>query len=127
MNEDEWSLPPDPRLQNIDDALVELIPRHFEQNVNLVGIHLRDARNMLHGVKDDGKFDRPFAKAVVILSAAALEANLTHLSDLCLTIAGLRKGLYARAQLDYLRGTEEYINDKGDIRTRPPAVDAAYV
>lgn len=121
MSDREWapSLPPDPRLLNIDNALVEIIADHFKQNVNLVGIHLRDARNMLHGVKDDGEFDRAFAKAVVILSAAALEANLTHLSDLCLTIARSRQDLYARPQLDFLRGTEEYVNEKGDIRTRP--------
>jgi hypothetical protein len=106
------SLPPDPRLR-------DLIGDHFKANINLLGIHLRDARNMLHAVKKSDGFDRVFAKAVVILSGAALEANLTYLSDLCLTIAKTKHGLYVQGQLDYLRGQEEYINDKGDIRTRP--------
>src|SRR2546427_400802 len=112
------SLPIDPRLQNLDQPLLEIIADHFKPNVNLVGIHLRDARNMLDGVKEDGHFDRVFAKAVIILAAAALESNLAYLSDLCLTIASKRPGLYSPPQLDYLRGTENYINDKGDIKIR---------
>jgi hypothetical protein len=121
MSRDEWlpSLPPDPRLLNLDNDLIEIIFEHFKGNVNLVGIHLRDARNMLPAVKEDHSFDRVYAKAVVILAAAALEANLAYLSDLCLAISAKRPGLYVQTQLDYLRGSEEYLNDKGDIRTRP--------
>ena len=44
-------LPPDPRLINVDESLLEAIFEHFTPNVNLIGIHLRDARNILMAVK----------------------------------------------------------------------------
>jgi hypothetical protein len=51
MSRDEWSpsLPPDPRLLNLDDDLIAIIFEHFKDNVNLVGIHLRDAQHAPRG------------------------------------------------------------------------------
>jgi hypothetical protein len=111
--------PPDPRVLNLDKSLFKIIADHFKPNVDLVAIHLRDARNMLASIQEDGKtFERPFTKAVILLSAAALESNLVYFSDLCLTIATHRPDLYLPPQLDYLRGSQEYVNEKGDLKTR---------
>ena len=118
LMEDWPSLPTDPRLVNLDNPLIEAIFEHFKPNLNLIGIHLRDARNILAGVKDGDGFAQMLPKAVVILSAAALEANLAYLSDLCLTMAKGRPPLFSVPELDYLRGTEQFVDDKGDIRSR---------
>ncbi|MFB3094995.1 MAG: hypothetical protein ACE10O_03995, partial [Candidatus Acidiferrales bacterium] len=58
-------LPPDPRLENVDDELVEIVFQEFQQNIDLVGIHLRDTRNILVGLgkKDD---DRVLSKAALL-------------------------------------------------------------
>src|SRR5438445_187593 len=106
-------LPPGPRVLNLDESLFKIIADRFKPNVDLVAIHLRDARNIFASIHEDGKsFERPFTKAVILLSAAALESNLAYFSDLCLTIAEHRPDLYLPPQLDYLRGTQQYVNEK---------------
>ena len=109
-------LPNDPRLQNIDNELVEIVAQEFKQNIDLVGIHLRDARNILVALKK--KDDGVLAKAALLLAAAALESNLIYLSKITLRFADKRPKLFLKPQLDYLKGLEETIDERGQIVER---------
>ena len=80
-------------------------------------IHLRDARNMLLGVRNNQ--GGALAKATILLAAAALESNLAYLSRVALTLAELRPNQYERPQIDYLASVEKFIDQNGSIRTRP--------
>src|ERR1017187_2933230 len=82
----------DPRIKNVDQELVEAVFEEFKRNVELVMIHLRDARNVLDAVRDgqNGRDDRGFAKATVLLASAALESNLVYLSGIGLRLAEKR-------------------------------------
>lgn len=111
-------LPPDPRLKNVDNKIVEVVFQEFKQNIDLVGIHLRDARNLLFGVKQTGD-DRVLGKATILLSAAALESNLLYLSGVALSIAQKRTGSLATPQIRYLKGVEESIDDNGKVVEKP--------
>jgi hypothetical protein len=105
-------LPIDRRLENLDPELIEICGEEFKQNIDLVYLHLRDARNLLPATKKNGRI---FAKAAVVLASAALEANLAYLSHLTLRLAEARPRLYTSPQLDYLRRRRCAINDKGIV------------
>src|SRR5947208_3041022 len=111
-------LPIDPRLKDIDQEVVEIVFQEFQRNIDLVAIHLRDARNMLDGARAV-KDDRVLSKAALLLAAAALESNLVYLSGIALRIAEKRPELLIPPQLRYLRSVEEEIDDNGKIIQRP--------
>jgi hypothetical protein len=111
-------LPIDPRLKNIDTELVEVVFQEFKRSIDLVGVHLRDARNMLYGVRSVQN-DRVLAKAALLLAAAALESNLVYFSNVSLQIADKRPGILLSRQLQYLRGVNETIDENGRIVESP--------
>jgi hypothetical protein len=91
----------DPRLKNIDDELVEIVAEEFKENIDLVGIRLRDARNMLASVKelnDDGVL----SKAAILLSCAALESNLAYLSKVGIKFAEKRPGEFGQTAAPFV-------------------------
>ena len=110
----------DPRIKNVDQELVEAVFEEFKRNVELVMIHLRDARNVLDAVRDgqNGRDDRGFAKATVLLASAALESNLVYLSGIGLRLAEKRPNTLAPGQIRYLRGFEEYVDENGRVKER---------
>ena len=61
---------------------------------------------------------RALAKSVVLLASASVEANLASLSHLGAMLAEKYERL-ATPQIDYLRGTQEFVDDQGNLRTRP--------
>jgi hypothetical protein len=108
----------DPRLKNIDNELTEIVFQEFETNIDLVGIHLRDARNMLYGARElEG--DRVIARAALLLAAAALESNLVYLSGIAVQIAKKRPDVLKPPQVRYLQGIDETIDDNGRIVQKP--------
>jgi hypothetical protein len=104
------NLPPDPRLENVDQELVEVVFQEFRRNIDLVGIHLRDARNMLYGARELTD-DRILGKAALLLAAAALESNLVYLSGVALRIAENKAGTLVSPQIRYLKGVSEAIDE----------------
>lgn len=110
--------PIDPRLKNVDETIVETIFQEFKQNIDLVAIHLRDARNLLYGVRSDTE-DKALCKATLLLAAAALESNLVYLSGAALSIAEKKKGTLAPGQVRYLKGCEEVIDENGRVIETP--------
>jgi hypothetical protein len=108
----------DPRLKNIDNEITEIVFQEFEKNIDLVGIHLRDARNLLYGARQlEG--DRVLSRAAVLLAAAALESNLGYLSGIAVEIAKKRPGTLIPPQVRYLQGIEKTIDDNGRVIEKP--------
>src|ERR1039458_8017482 len=109
-----YEIAPDPRLRNIDNELVEVVFEEFKRNIDLVGIHLRDARNMLSGARQV-RDDRVLGKAALLLAAAALESNLVYLSGVALRMSEKRADTLLPPQLRYLKGVAEVIDENGKI------------
>jgi len=107
-------LPIDPRLAGIDDDLVEIVYQQFESNIDLVGIHLRDARNMLDGAREV-EDERVLAKAALLLACAALESNLVYLSGVALRLADKRTGGLVPPHIRFLKGLGEVIDENGKV------------
>lgn len=107
-------LPIDPRIRDIDQELAEIVFEEFRRNIDFVGVHLRDARNMLYGARDVAD-DRVLGKASLLLASAALESNLVHLSGVALRLAERRTGILFPFQIRYLKGVEETIDDNGRV------------
>ncbi len=107
-------LPTDPRLKNLDQEVVEIVFEEFKRNIDLVGIHLRDARNMLYGAQKVAD-DRVLGKAALLLAAAALESNLVYLSGVALRIAEKRPDILVLPQIRYLKGVGEAIDENGRV------------
>jgi|SRR5579871_6184250 hypothetical protein len=108
----------DSRLQDIDHELTEIVFQEFQKNIDLVAIHLRDARNMLYGAGElDG--DRVIGRAALLLAAAALESNLVYLSGIAVEIAKKRLGVLNPPQVRYLQGIEKAVDENGRIIEKP--------
>jgi hypothetical protein len=106
------------QVANVDNELVEIVFQEYQQNVDLVAIHLRDARNILYSGRD--LVDRSaLGKAAIILAAAALESNLVYLSGVALRIAKSKPDYLVPAQIRYLSGIEGVIDDNSKIIQRP--------
>src|SRR5258705_3999733 len=104
----------DPRLKNLDHELADVVFQKFQRNIGLVGIHLRDARNMLDGARQIAD-DKVLGKAALLLAAAALESNLVYLSGVALQIAEKRPGVLFPPQLRHLKGIDEMVDDNGRV------------
>lgn len=109
------ALPPDPRLLNLDQELLEAAGHLVFGNADLMFLHLRDARELLRSCQED----RILSKATIVLASAALEANLAHLSSVGLEFASVKPDIYSTPQLAFLRGYENAVNESGDIVRRP--------
>lgn len=108
----------DPRLKNIDDEVSGIVFQEFQKNIDLVAIHLRDARNLLYGARRlEG--DRVLSRAAVLLAAAALESNLVYLSGIVVEIARKKPGVLIPPQVRYLQGIDKTIDDNGRIVEKP--------
>jgi len=108
----------DPRLKNIDNKISEIVFREYEKNIDLVAIHLRDARNLLYGA-NELPGDRVFSRAAVLLAVGALESNLVYLSGIAVEIARQNHGALNPPQLRYLQGVEKTIDENGHIIEKP--------
>ena len=104
-------MPVDPRLENLDQDLLRISGDRFEQSTNLTMLHLRDARLLLPETRDN----RVLAKACIVLASAALESNLSYLSDLGVAFADSRPELFAIAQREFLLGRRTVVDDEGRV------------
>jgi hypothetical protein len=67
--------------RNLGNELIEETYAHFAGSLDVIVIHLRDARNILAAVGTPDA-DRARAKSVILLASASVEANLASLSTL---------------------------------------------
>jgi len=102
--------------RNIGNELLEESYAHFARSLDVIIIHLRDARNILVAVETLDT-DRALAKSMILLASASVEANLASLSTLGVVLAEKYDAL-APIQIDYLRGTQETIDDRGNARMK---------
>jgi len=112
------ALPRDRRLDNIDEELVQIVFEEFKNNIDLAGVHLRDARNILPSLKPLKEL-AVLSKATILLACAALESNLAYLSKVAIRFAQKRPQLFVSAQVDYLYGVQEVVDERGQIVKRP--------
>jgi len=97
-----------------DEELIKICGDLAMANVDRIFRHLRDAREA------ERNADEPmFARIAVILAAASLESNLSHLTARALAIADARPALYSREQLEYLRGVKKVVTDRGYLKEVP--------
>ena len=87
------ALPRDRRLDNIDEELVQIVFEEFKNNIDLAGVHLRDARNILPSLKPLKEL-AVLSKATILLACAALESNLAYLSKVAIRFAQKRPQLF---------------------------------
>ena len=102
--------------RSLGDELIEETYAHFERSLDVIIVHLRDARNILAAVGNHD-VDRALAKSVILLASASIESNLASLSILGVTLAEKYEAL-APVQIDYLRGSHEFIDEQGNSRTK---------
>jgi len=98
--------------RSVEDDLIEQSYEVSIGNFELAAIHLRDARNLLYGIQSLRE-NRALSKATILMAAAALESNLTYLAHIALKFAEARPGKFRRAQVNFLRGVDEAIDDNG--------------
>lgn len=108
----------DPRLKNIDNELVEVVFGEFQENVDLMAIHLRDARNLLYGARES-EGDRALGRSALLLAAAARKSKLVCLRGIAIEIAKKRPGVLNPPQVRYLQRIDKAIDDNGRIIERP--------
>ena len=115
------SLPINPLLKNLDHELLEVAGRQALLNSDLMFLHLRDSRELVRACGGPGKQDgsnKVLAKGAIVLAAAALEANLVHLTSIAEKFAQARPSLFATPQLEYIRGKRTTVDEQGNIVTR---------
>lgn len=112
------SMPPDRRLLNLDQELLQTAGDLTPSNCDLMFLHLRDSRNLLRGC-DECREDRRLAKATIVIASAALESNLAHLSAIGLRFSAVRPTVYTTPQLNFLSGYESVVNERGIVVRRP--------
>lgn len=97
-----------------DEELIRITGDLAKSSVDRIFRHLRDAREAARHADDP-----MFARITVILAAASLESNLSHLTARALAIADLRPAMYSREQLEYLRGLKTVVTDRGALKEVP--------
>jgi hypothetical protein len=105
---------PPSEAQKYDEELINICGDLAATSVDRIFRHLRDAREA-HRHADEPMF----ARIAVILAAASLESNLSHLTARALAIAAARPALYSREQLEYLRGIKTVITERGALKEVP--------
>jgi hypothetical protein len=113
--DDEFALPPNPKLLNLDEDLLKAAGDLVPKNAELMFMHLRDAREFLRHSGDDAVM----AKGCIVLASAALESNLSHLSAVGLAFTDARPSTYSTPQFDFLKGHESVVDDRGQVVSRP--------
>lgn len=103
--------------QGYDNTILEISGRTYKSNVHLVGMHLRDARNILTFLQSAGSIGRPdlLAKAAILLSAAGLESNLSYYSTLALAIQDA-KPIYKQPELEFLKAVQMEYTKEAELR-----------
>jgi len=112
------SEPLDPNLRDakpkFDEELLQITGDLAKGSVDRIFRHLRDAREAARHA------DYPmFARITVILAAASLESNLSHLTARALAIAAARPAMYSREQMEYLRSTKTVVTERGALKDVP--------
>jgi hypothetical protein len=94
---------------SLEIKLTEISGEIYKQNVYLVGMHLRDAVNLLDTIRSIPASARPdlLAKACILFAAAGLETNLSYYCTLALAISEAAPGsIYKEPEIEYLKAIQ---------------------
>jgi hypothetical protein len=92
-----------------DNKLAEISGEIYKNNVYLVGMHLRDAVNLVDSIRDLPASARPdlLAKASILFAVAGLETNLSYFCTLALAISDVApESIYIEPELEYLKAVQ---------------------
>lgn len=106
---------------NFDSKLLELSGETYKKHVHLVGMHLRDATNILYTLRSLSASHRPdlLAKATILFAAAGLESNLSYFSTLALAISeAVSNPIYKEPELEYLRAVQLEYSKNAELSPR---------
>jgi hypothetical protein len=105
---------------SLEIKLARISGEIFNKHVNLVGMPLRDAVNLLDSMRKISASDRPdlLAKACVLFAAAGLETNLSYFCTLALAIAeGAPAGsIFIEPEIEYLRAVRVTFSDTATLK-----------
>jgi hypothetical protein len=94
---------------SLEIKLTEISGEIYKQNVSLVGMHLRDAINLLESMRIIPESGRPdlLAKACILFAAAGLETNLSYFCTLALAISeAVPESIYKEPEIEYLKAVQ---------------------
>jgi hypothetical protein len=94
---------------SLEIKVTEISGEIYKQNASLVGIHLRDAINLLESMRIIPESGRPdlLAKACILFAAAGLETNLSYFCTLALAISeAVPESIYKEPEIDYLKAVQ---------------------
>jgi hypothetical protein len=99
----------------LDIKLAEISGEIYKENAYLVGMHLRDAVNLLESMRSIPESARPdlLAKACILFAAAGLETNLSYFCALALSISeAAQESIYKDPEIEYLKAVQtKFLND----------------
>jgi hypothetical protein len=106
--------------ESLEIKVAEISGEIFNKNVNLVGMHLRDAVNLLASMREISASDRPdlLAKACVLFAAAGLETNLSYFCTLALAIAEAAPAgsIFIEPEIEYLKAVRVTFSDTATLK-----------
>ena len=103
----------------LDIKLAEISGEIYEKHVYLVGMHLRDAVNILGTMRTIPESARPdlLAKACILFAAAGLETNLSYYCTLALAISGAApESIYKEPEIEYLKAVQTKFLDDAELK-----------
>jgi hypothetical protein len=108
---------PEPLLY--DDELIKVTGETFQKNIDLLAIHLRDARQLYAQMTGmSGSLSTVFNEGVILLASAALEAHLSYWRIIGLAWNQKVKKPLGVLEIEFLTGQERFISEDGSIRIR---------
>ena len=101
--------------ESFNVRLTEISGEIYEQQVYLVGMHLRDAINVLNTLRTIPESARPdlLARVCLLFAVAGLETNLSYYCTLALAIAeATPESIYKEPEIEYLKAVQtKFLND----------------
>jgi hypothetical protein len=101
----------------LDIKLAEISGEIYKKNVYLVGMHLRDAVNILTTTRTIPESARPdlLAKVCILFAAAGLETNLSYFCTLALAISeAAPESIYKEPEIAYLKAIQTRCRDDAE-------------
>jgi hypothetical protein len=110
--------------ETLDIKLAEISGEIYKKHVYLVGMHLRDAVNVLDTLRTISELDRPdlLARACILFAVAGLETNLSYYCTLALAISeATAESIYKEPEIEYLKAVQTKFLDDAELNVTKQA------
>lgn len=112
--------------ETLDIKLAEISGEIYKKHVYLIGMHLRDAVNLLDTLRAIPESARPdlLAKTCILFAVAGLETNLSYYCTLALAVSeAAPESIYKEPEIEYLKAVQtKFLGDaelKVEKQTQP--------